>query len=79
MSSLWVSDSTIRRWHLKRPCPVFQVKYDSVQQQLLNISCADDLLSGEPYYLCIVLCNRVSIRTKTKHAIMKLSPYRQAM
>ena len=47
MSSLWVSDHSIRKWVLKRPCEVFRKKYDMVQGQIMDISCMDDLLSGK--------------------------------
>ena len=51
MSALWVSDHTKRQWQLRNPCEVFEKKYHQVQTQTLDISCMDDLLSGE---LCTV-------------------------
>lgn len=47
MSTLWVSDYRVRHWHLKKPCEEFERKYDQVQNQILNISCMNDLLSGK--------------------------------
>ena len=46
MSALWVSDHSVRHWHLHKPCEEFEKKYDQVQSQILDISCMDDLLSG---------------------------------
>ena len=46
MSTLWISDATVRKWILCRPCEIFRDKYDTVTEQLKKISCMDDLLSG---------------------------------
>jgi len=46
MTALWVSDTTIKKWILEWPSDVFCEKYDSVQQQIMQISCSDDLLTG---------------------------------
>lgn len=46
MTALWVSDTTVKKWILKRPSDVFCEKYDGVQQQIMQISCLDDLLTG---------------------------------
>ena len=46
MSTLWISDASIRKWILRRPCEIFRDKYDTVTEQLKKISCMDDLLSG---------------------------------
>ena len=47
MTALWVPDHTIRKWNLPRPCATFSTKYDKVQEQIMQISCMDDLLCGE--------------------------------
>lgn len=47
MRALWVQDHTIRKWILPRPCEIFRTKCDAVQDQIQQISCMDDLLSGE--------------------------------
>ena len=46
MSTLWISDATVRKWILCRPYEIFRDKYDTVTEQLEKISCMDDLLSG---------------------------------
>ena len=46
MSSLWTSDTKIRKWILSRPCEIFREKYDTVAEQVMKIGCMDDLLSG---------------------------------
>ena len=51
MSALWVSDHTVRRWYLQKSCGVFERKYDQVENQILDISCMDDLLSGKIVYI----------------------------
>jgi len=47
MTALWIPDHTIHKWILPRPCATFSNKYDKVQEQIMQISCMDDLLSGE--------------------------------
>ncbi len=49
MRALWVQDHQVRKWILARPCEIFRAKYDTVQEQIRQISCMDDLLSGEWY------------------------------
>lgn len=49
MRALWVQDHSVRKWILPRPCEIFCAKYDNVQEQIRQISCMDDLLSGEWY------------------------------
>ena len=61
MSTLWVSDTRIRKWILSRPCWIFQNKYNTVNEQIKAISCADDLLSGMLYCLIVYACMHVSI------------------
>ena len=46
MTSLWVSDHSIRKWILQRPCTPFCAKYNKVQQQIIQIGCMDDLMCG---------------------------------
>ena len=46
MSALWRNDKSVKVWKIPRPCDVFRAKYDSIQENLQNISCMDDLLSG---------------------------------
>lgn len=47
MATLWKDTEQIRHWMLKRHCNAFRTKYDVVKDQLLEISCSDDLLSGK--------------------------------
>ena len=47
LSTLWVSDSTVRKWILPRPCEVFCNQYNTVNEKIKKISCMDDLISGE--------------------------------
>ena len=53
LSTLWVSNTSVRKWTLSRPCDIFQRKHDEVVQQLVTISCMDDLLSGKHTPICI--------------------------
>ena len=46
MSALWRNDKSVKVWKIPKPCDVFRAKYDSIQENLQNISCMDDLLSG---------------------------------
>jgi len=46
VSTMWACNTNTRMWKVKKPCKDFQEKYDSVQEQLVKISCVDDLLSG---------------------------------
>ena len=46
MATMWRDSEHIRHWTLKRSCVTFKDKYDAVKDQLLDISCFDDLLSG---------------------------------
>ena len=55
MSSLWTSDTKIRKWILSRPCEIFREKYDTVAEQVMKIGCMDDLLSGIIAYASIVV------------------------
>ena len=50
MTTMWISDHTVRKWVLARPCTTFSEKYDKVHEQIRQISCMDDLLSGELYH-----------------------------
>ena len=52
MATMWKDTEQIRHWILKRQCVAFRDKYDMVKEQVLEISCSDDLLSGE--HIC---CN----------------------
>ena len=36
-----------KKWIIKRPCEVFQQKYDKITHQLAQLSCTDNLLSGK--------------------------------
>lgn len=54
LSTLWVSNKTVRRWTLPRPCDVFQRKHDEIVLQLKPISCMDDFLSGVFFSLLCV-------------------------
>lgn len=47
MSAQWRRDKSVKLWQIPRPCEIFRQKYDLVQEQLQNISCMDDLLSGK--------------------------------
>ena len=51
MAAVWKDTEQIRHWTLKRPCVAFRSKYDIVKDQLLEISCSDDLLSGMSMYV----------------------------
>ena len=56
MANLWKGDEEVRKWILKQPCPTFRDKYDTVKQQITEISCTDDLLSGETLNTMYTLC-----------------------
>ena len=51
MSGLWRKDKTIQVWYLKKPCEAFRNKYNKIQEQLKQLCCMDELLSGKP---CII-------------------------
>ena len=59
LSTLWVSNKTIRRWTLPCPCDVFQRKHDEIVLQLKSISCMDDFLSGVFFSLLCVCTDAV--------------------
>ena len=50
MAAVWKDTEQIRHWTLMRPCVAFHKKYDIMKDQLLEISCSDDLLSGKHPY-----------------------------
>ena len=33
MSTLWISDASMRKWILRRPCEIFHDKYDTVTER----------------------------------------------
>ena len=47
MAAQWKPSKEIKKWTIRRPCEVFQQKYDGIINQLTKISCMDDLLSGK--------------------------------
>ena len=46
MSTMCKSTSSLRVWVLKRPCDLFQQKYDEVERNKSQIGCMDDFLCG---------------------------------
>lgn len=46
MAVQWKPSKERKKWIIKRPCEVFQQKYDKITNQLAQLSCMDDLLSG---------------------------------
>jgi hypothetical protein len=46
IGAMWQKNKDVKVWKLKRPCSVFERKYDLIQQQLEDISTMDNLLSG---------------------------------
>ena len=61
MSSLWRNDKTVKCWKLRKPCGVFGNKFDKIQEQLHNISCMDELLSGMFVSECTI-CIGISMK-----------------
>ena len=51
LGSLWRDDKSVKLWKIPKPCETFSKKYDYVQQQLQEISCMDDLLSGKSNFI----------------------------
>ena len=50
MAAVWKDTEQIHQWKLSRGCKHFRDKYDTVKE-LLEISCSDDLLSGNCSYI----------------------------
>ena len=45
MSSMWAKDKSVKTWKLSRSTE-FKDKFDAIQEQIQQVSCADELLSG---------------------------------
>ena len=75
MSTLWVTDHSIKKWVLHRPCEVFCKKYDAIQEQIFLAWMISNLFSistGRAVLPVYHLCKYKSIHLKISANIRRL-------